>query len=105
MADASLLLHVVDAATAEGERRIEAVRRVLRDMDIEAPEFLVFNKHIDRRGDGEGEAMARRHGGVAVSARHRIGLRGLLARAEWLLWADDEGRRDRPGGRVDLTGV
>ena len=55
-------------------------------------------------GDGEGEAMARQHGGVAV-ALHRIGLRGLLARAERLLWADDEGRRDRPGGRVDLTGV
>ena len=71
-------------------------------IDIKAPDLLVFN-HIDRMGDGEGEAMARQHGGVAV-ALHRIGLRGLLARAERLLWADDEGRRDRPGGRGDLTG-
>ena len=39
--------------------------------------------------------MARRHGGVAVSALHRTGLRGLLARAERMLWADGEGGRDR----------
>ena len=93
LADASLLLHVVDAATADCERRIEAVRRVLRDIGIEAPELLVFNQ-IDRMPDGEGEALARRHDGVAVSALRRTGLQGLLARAERLLWASDEGPRD-----------
>ena len=98
LADASLLLHVVDAATADCERRIEAVRRVLRDIGIEAPELLVFNQ-IDRMQDGEGEALARQHGGVAVSALRRVGLGGLLARAERLLWKDDEGRRDWQGGR------
>ena len=103
LADASLLLHVVDAATADCERRIEAVRRVLRDIDIEAPELLVFNQ-VDRMANGEGEAIASRLGGVTVSALHRTGLRGLLARAERMLWADDEGGRDRPGGLVDLTG-
>ena len=98
LADASLLLHVVDAATPESERRIEAVRRVLRDIDIEAPELLVFNQ-IDRMQAGEGEALARRHGGVAVSALRRAGLRGLLAQAERLLWADGQERRegDAPG--------
>ena len=35
--------------------------------------------------------MARRHGGVAVSALHRTGLRRLLTRAEGMLWADGEG--------------
>ena len=43
---------------------------------------------MDRLGDGAGEAMARRHGGIAVSALHRTGLRRLLARAEGMLWAD-----------------
>ena len=66
--DASLLLHVVDASTADCERRIEAVRRVLRDIGIEARELLVFNQ-IDRMADGEGEAMAQRHdGGGGVRA-------------------------------------
>ena len=90
LSDASLLLHVVDAATPDCERRIEAVRRVLQDIGIEAPELLVFNQ-IDRLEDGEGEALARRHGGVAVSALRRTGLQRLLVRAEGMLWADGEG--------------
>ena len=95
LADASLLLHVVDAATPDCDRRIEAVRRVLHDICIEAQELLVFNQ-IDRLGDGEGEALARRHDGVAVSALRSTGLRRLLARAEGMLWADGEGF---PSGR------
>ena len=104
LADASLLLHVVDASTADCDRRIEAVRRVLRDIGIEAPELLVFNQ-IDRMGDGEGEALARSHDGVAVSALRRTGLRGLLGRAERILWADDGGRPARPGGPDGLAGI
>jgi len=104
LADASLLLHVVDAATADCERRIEAVRRVLGGIGIEAPELLVFNQ-IDRPEDGEGGAMARRHEGVAVSALRRTGLRGLLERAERMLWAEDDARPGRPGGLVGLAGV
>ena len=41
-----------------------------------------LSEEIDRLGDGEGDAMARRHGGMAVSALHGTGLRRLLARAE-----------------------
>lgn len=104
LADASLLLHVVDAAAAGCERRIEAVRRVLHDIGIEAPELLVFNQ-IDRLGDGEGEALARRHGGVAVSALRRIGLRRLLARSEGMLWADGASRgRGRAGDHGTASG-
>lgn len=104
LADASLLLHVVDAAAPDVERRIEAVRRVLRDIDVEAPELLVFNQ-IDRLADGEGEATARRHGGAAVSALRRTGLRGLLQRAERMLWAEDGGRPDRPGDLAGFAGA
>ena len=46
-------------------------------------------------GDGEGDAMARRHGGVTVSALHPTGLRRLLARAEGMLSADGEGVPNR----------
>ncbi len=104
LADASLLFHVVDAATADCERRIEAVRRVLSDIGIEAPELLVFNQ-IDRMEDGEGEALARRHEGVAVSALRRNGLQGLLERAERMLWTEDDARPDRHGGLVGLAGI
>ena len=104
LADASLLLHVVDAATPDCERRIEAVRRVLGGIGIEAPELLVFNQ-IDRLEDGEGEALARRHGGVAVSALRRTGLRGLLERAERMLWAEDDAGPARPGGLIGLAEV
>lgn len=99
LADASLLLHVVDAFAPDCERRIDAVRRVLRDIGVEAPELLVFNQ-IDRMEDGEGEALARRHGGVAVSALRRTGLRGLLERAERTLWTEDD---RRPGALAGLA--
>ena len=86
-----IITDTVDAAASDCERRIEAVRCVLQDIGMQAPELLVFNQ-IDRIGEGEGDTMARRHGGVAVSALHRTGLRRLLARAERMLWADATSR-------------
>jgi GTP-binding protein HflX len=86
LSEASLLLHVVDAAAEDTERRIEAVRKVLRDIDLgEVPELLVFNK-CDLLPAGHAEALTRRWGGVAVSAHERTGLRGLLERAEGVMW-------------------
>ncbi len=85
---ASLLLHVVDASAPDCDRRIEIVRGVLDEIGIEAPELLVFNQ-IDKLENKEGEAEARRHGGVAVSALECTGLRTLLKRAEQMLWADE----------------
>jgi GTP-binding protein HflX len=96
--EASLLLHVVDASAPDVERRIAAVRDVLDDIGHgSVPELLVFNQ-IDKLPPGVGESIAARHGGVAVSALDRTGLRELLERAEDLLWEDgdaggDDGRR------------
>jgi GTP-binding protein HflX len=45
VADADLILHVVDAADADPEAQIRAVRAVLGDIDaLSVPEQLVFNK-------------------------------------------------------------
>jgi GTP-binding protein HflX len=86
IADASLLLHVVDAAAPDAERRIAAVREVLESIQLgDTPELLVFNR-IDLLAPGVGEAIAERHGGVAVSALQGTGLRELLARADDMLW-------------------
>jgi GTP-binding protein HflX len=92
--EADLFLHVVDGSAGDLERRIAAVRRVLDSMGLEGtPELLAFNK-IDRLPAGEGEALAERFGGVAVSALERRGLRELLERAERALWrTETDGRR------------
>jgi GTP-binding protein HflX len=45
VADADLILHVVDASDADPEAQIRAVREVLADIDaLGVPEQLVFNK-------------------------------------------------------------
>ena len=89
LAEADLFLHVVDAAAPDLERRLAAVRRVLEEIGLrETPELLVFNQ-IDRLPPGDGEALARRHGAVAVSALHGAGLHELIERAAMLLWEAD----------------
>jgi len=83
VADADLILHVVDAADADPEAQIRAVRDVLAEIDaLDVPEHLVFNK-IDA---AEPEALMRlRHlapDAVFVSARTGAGLDELRARIE-----------------------
>jgi GTP-binding protein HflX len=95
LTDADLLLHVIDAAAPDVERRIQAVREVLGEIGLDdTPELLVFNQ-IDRLPEGVGEGLADRHRGVAVSALTGAGLDRLLTRAELVLWSehDDDGRR------------
>ena len=88
--DADLLLHVVNAAESDFERRIEIVRDVLEKIGVGGtPELLVFNQ-IDRLPGGVGAALAKRHDGVAISALKSRGLDELVERAQSLLF--DEGR-------------
>ena len=85
---ADLLLHVVDASSEDFERRIEAVREVLREIGLgETPEMLVFNQ-IDLLPPGVGEAIAARQGGVAISALTLAGLGDLIARADRVLFEE-----------------
>ncbi len=102
LAGASLFLHVVDASAPDYDRRIEAVRGVLDEIGMHAPELLVFNQ-IDKLEHRADEALTRRHGGVAVSALHGTGLRALLGRAERTLWTEDDGRLARQGALKGLT--
>ena len=81
----------MDVAAPDIERRIEAVREVLRDIGLEqTPELLVFNQ-ADRVPKSEAQAIATRLGGIAVSALNRDGLRELMAHAERLLWNETTG--------------
>ena len=91
LTDAVLLLHVVDASAPDLERRIVSVREVLEKIGLgETPELLVFNQ-IDRLPRGVGQAIASRHGGVAISAIRRSHLDELLARAEEKVWSQASG--------------
>jgi GTP-binding protein HflX len=105
LTDANLLLHVIDAATPDPERRIEAVREVLDQIGVtETPELLVFNQ-IDRLTSDATHALIARHGGVAISALKGTGLPELLATVEDLLSIEAEFPTHANSGRsVVLTG-
>jgi GTP-binding protein HflX len=102
--DADLLLHVVDAAAPDLERRIAAVRRVIEEIGVGGtPELLVFNQ-IDRLPAGAGRALADRFGAAAVSALHATGLADLLAAVEERLWESREGMYTEPAERRAVQG-
>ncbi|MFP3942090.1 MAG: GTPase HflX [Thermoanaerobaculia bacterium] len=80
--DADLLLHVVDAADEHLDQKTAAVEQLLEELGLaEIPRLVVMNK-ADLLPPEQAEALARRHGGVAVSAVRREGLDRLIAAAE-----------------------
>ena len=79
--DADLLLHVADAADPELERKLEAVDRLLGELELaDIPRLLLLNK-ADLVGADQLAALVRRHDGLAVSARERRGMAELVAAA------------------------
>ena len=99
--DASLLLHVIDAADPARDAHVEAVEKILSTLDLGSrPRLKVWNK-IDRLSEEQIEHLIRTHGGVAVSARDRRGFSELLEKAETTLFA--EGRQDHAEALRDAT--
>jgi GTP-binding protein HflX len=90
VADADLILHVVDASDADPEAQIRAVREVFGEIDaLHVPEQLVFNKV-----DGADPEMVLRlkrlaPDGVFVSARLGTGMDELRAEIERRLPSPD----------------
>jgi len=105
VADADLILHVVDSSDADPVAQIRAVREVLADIGAgEVPELVVLNK-ADAADPltVKGLRLAER-GSVVISASTGAGLDGLLARIEEVL----PGRAEEistlvPYGRSDLV--
>jgi GTP-binding protein HflX len=100
--EADLFLHIVDAADADRDARIEAVERILGDLQLaETPRIMVMNK-IDRLSPEDRARLALDVERVAVSgprmfaisARDRDTTKPLLAAIERLLW--QEGRLSQP---------
>src|SRR5262249_44033639 len=92
--EADLLVHVVDAADPEHEAHIEAVERILEQLQLaETPRLLVMNK-IDRlpRDIAAARVAARR--AIGISALEAETTRPLLAAVEHELWREDRLPRD-----------
>ena len=88
LADAHLLLHVVDLANPRFEEQIRSVDRILRDLELhEIPRLLVFNK-IDLVPGEEVEPYCRRFDAIAVSARNRESFSDLLCEMEERCWGE-----------------
>jgi GTP-binding protein HflX len=88
LADADLLLHVVDASDPRLEQKFEAVERILEDLHLaEIPRLVVLNK-TDLLAPHEAAGLARRYSAIAVSAVKRTGFADLIHAAEERLGRD-----------------
>ena len=75
--DADLLVHVVDGSGPDPVGSIDAVRRVLSELDAaDLPELLVFNK--SDLGDAAARLADQHEGSVAASAHTGAGIDDLL---------------------------
>jgi GTP-binding protein HflX len=82
---ADLLLHVVDLSHPRFEDQIQAVERVLDDLQLSTKACLkVFNKR-DLVAPDIAENLAHRYGAVAVSARQRATLPPLIERMQSMI--------------------
>ena len=79
VADADLLLHVVDASIDDYERHMTAVERVLGEVEAsDVPTLLVFNK-VDRLDTGAREHLRQAYdGSLQISAATGDGVEELL---------------------------
>lgn len=88
--DADLLLHVVDLSNPRFEDHIQAVERILGELELDRiPRLLVFNK-TDQVPPEEIAPLCRRFEAVPVSALDRSSFDGLLAELQRRFWPDDD---------------
>ena len=84
---ADLLLHVVDGSDPAHEEHIGTTLELLGELELMGvPRLLVVNK-ADLLGDEFATNIARRYGGVAVSATRRDSMRALVERMHLQLFS------------------
>jgi GTP-binding protein HflX len=80
LADADVLLHVVDASHPRMDEHMAAVEELLRELEVaDRPTILVLNKSDRLEHETTAASLARARGGVAVSAATGQGIPELLA--------------------------
>jgi len=114
LADADLLLHVVDATDPRLDEKFAAVEKLIDDLDLEEIDVLVVLNKVDLLPDARAAALEKRFDGVAVSAVERRGFDRLIAAAEERLGrkrplldenGDGDGLPDRVAERLESLGV
>lgn len=97
MADADLLLHVVDASDPDRDQHIRAVDEILSDLGLgEKQRILVWNK-ADQLDAADAEHLAQHGGGFVVSALDPSTFGPLLLAIERALWKQG---KDAPVARA-----
>jgi GTP-binding protein HflX len=82
MADADLLVHVVDASDPDRDAHIRAVEEILNDLGLgDKPRVLVWNK-ADQLAEPDADHLAQHGGGFVVSALDRATFGPLLLAIE-----------------------
>ncbi|MBB6099597.1 GTP-binding protein HflX [Deinobacterium chartae] len=94
LGESDLLLHLVDAATPGLEGRLEAVERILRDLDLaEIPQVVVLNK-ADQANPRALEEATDRYDALAISALTGAGVPELRMKLAARLEAGGADLRD-----------
>ena len=85
--DADLLIHLVDVSHPHFEHQMEAVDRILGDLELpHIPRLLVFNKE-DRMDPVVIKNLCRLYGAISISALHLESLPKLTSAIEERLWS------------------
>ncbi len=88
LAEADLLLHVVDVSDDDRDNQITAVSEILGELELsEIPRLMVFNKS-DLVPLSEAARRAAGHQGFAISALHRATFGPMLSAIERELWRE-----------------
>ena len=88
--DATVLLHVVDASSAQIREQIDAVHEILAELGLgDKPELLLLNK-ADRLTPEERAGVAKRFGGICISALKGDGIPEALQAAERLVFEGEK---------------
>ncbi len=86
LADADLLLHVVDASHPQFPEQIEAVERILNDLELGHIDTLLVLNKTDRLSADQVTALVRNRGGIPVAAVNRKSFQPLMDAIYYHLW-------------------
>ena len=88
--DADLLLHVVDISNPRHEQQMASVEAIMADLGLDEKKCVLVLNKADRMPSGEAEALAKRFGGVAVSALASGTFAPMLDAIEHGIWHESE---------------
>lgn len=93
--DANLLLHVVDLSRPHFDDQIQAVNKILSDLDLLGiPSLLIFNK-VDLLEEERVRRLSKRYQAIPVSATEKVGLMAITQGIEEVIWGGQEARKRR----------